>query len=245
MSFRLNRLTHSQIIATVFALMTMACPMAFAKERGKQLARQVLQQMSPGLAQLSTVFERPRTSVPILDQITNLNVGEPSIVGNTITLDRPEATYVFTDMAFDESGVSGTVTVYDLQGEVTSVMEISKLTLPDDNTVSYSVGILAGENAWTEDGVLTGVGDAGNAVVAVSTDGGETTQTTRINFRGLDVSQASVATGETCPITPQDGSNIFSGGEGGAASFVACAIVVVVVVLGVLITCLLFGWWGC
>ncbi len=241
MHLRLQRFTHSQIVGMVCALATSICPLTIAAEKSRQLVRRVLSETFP----------------PLLDQITNLgNPGRYSLTGDSITLERPGATYRFDGLTLGDQGVMGMVEIENLAGELIGTIQILGLDLSSDrNTLQYSVSVQGPdqkEKPWVEAGSLTGIGADGQARLSrqVASENDGVSQSTTINFSGLDLSQvptiaSDTTASSTCPLIDYDDSGVWIGGGDGIASFVACVAVAVVVVLIVLITCLLFGWWGC
>ncbi len=266
MVFSLDKLTPVRIAATVFTISSMICPYSFAIERGKQVARQVVREVvSERLMRLTDSSVTREDS--LLDQVMALDIGPLATIGTTVSLERPEGTYVFRS-AFSEGTAKGLVTLYDSSNQAVAKINISNLVVTDDNRIDYTVSVATADKDWTEQGVITGIpGEPGAAVALVGVNDNET-RPLLVNYSGLDLSdpaptsspvavtalagslpsagQTATVMAGTCEPDPERDDIIVSPVDGEViASVAGCAIVIIVVVLFVVVTCLLFGWWGC
>lgn len=226
----MKRFTCSQVVATVFALGWATCPMVFAAERGKQEGKRVAREIVSRLVEVEQADS-------LLDQITAMNIGN-YIVGDVISLERPEGTYIFDQVIRNAvGGVSGIVTEYNLDGERVADYNIANVAIPDDNRINFSISVSTPNMDWVEDGALVGLqSDPGKAVALVSVDGGDS-RLSLVDFSGLAVSGSQAVAPSLITVTQ------FPDSQGGVAAI--GVVVVVVCVLFIAVTCLIFGWWGC
>ncbi len=249
--FSLGKLTCVRTVATVFVLGCMTCPMAFAVERGKQegkrVAREILSR-AVGIEQADS----------LLSQLGRMNLGtiiSSNTASNVLTLERPDGTYVFDNLARDANGgLSGTVTFYNPNGDKTGEIDISHVMIVDDNRIDFSVTVSTPNEQQTVNGTIVGMAP-GQAIVVTSADG-EGTRPSLVSFEtptvvGSSTTSASpvVITATAMTAVDSDPGGIASGGWWEwtlcAVGFTTCAVVIVVVVAFVAVTCLAFGWFGC
>ncbi|MEK7209230.1 MAG: hypothetical protein AAB677_03150 [Patescibacteria group bacterium] len=225
-----------RILATAFMLTWATCPMVFALENGKLTAKEEVER-----AML--------VKYPLLGQITAMNIGDIMMDSRTITVTRPEATYVFDlDQFFvaADGAAGGALTVYDNHtGEVGEVF-VSRVAMVGDNQIDFAVTIAdsTGQQA-TEVGSIVGL-TQNRALVTTSVDGFD-----------ANLSLVSFAADSSAPDAPVviTTTALTTSDSGSAASFwawltcaigwTACTIVVIATVAFVGATCLAFGWWGC
>ena len=251
------KIRHTFAMAGI--LVWAVCPTLFALENGRQVAvREVARLL------VKNTVSPVRTVAPsgdsLLQQIAAMNVGEVTISGKTVTVMRPEATYVFDLSQFFrrmDGGVSGTITVRDNQnGEIGEIF-LSEVRVVDDNRIDFSVELSAPNEQRTENGAMIGLGP-GKAVVITSVNGGET-YPSLINFDSpaiADSSAVAATTASSGPVIVTTTPMITTDSEiGSAAGFWAwlscslgwtvCTVIIVATVVFIGATCLAFGWWGC
>ncbi len=242
----MKRFTCSQVIATVFVLGWGTCPLTFALERGKQISKR-------------EVARLVRTSPPLLNQLKAMNVGEVTIDDDAITLERPEATYVFDlkTLTFEDGVMGGLVSIHDnWSGEKVGEVNIAKVSAPDGNRIDFSVTMSTPNEPneqRTENGAI--IGTAPGQAMVISSVNGENARPSLVNFEtpavvGSETMSVSPVVITTTAMTVAD-----SGGVASvvgwwewltcAVGFTTCVTVIVVVVAFVAVTCLAFGWWGC
>lgn len=221
--------------------------MALALERGRLTAvEHVKQQLAAGGS--------------LLRQLGGIDVAYEVRRDGTITVTRPEGTYVFQNVTRHQSGkVSARVSVFDVNDILVDTIVFNRgLEVVNDNQINYrSVVVSPDGRIRTENGSIVGLRDqAGEAIAFVDHGDGETAPVAvhfgstgvdstdgshdrLITITGMDTSdtQGSVATHDSCEKPP--------GEDGMVATVAGCAVVIVVVVLFVVVTCLIFGWWGC
>jgi len=81
--------------------------MAFAVQRGKQIAKKVVRETV-------SRFVSAERADSLLNQMKGLDIGDIVSDGESIIVERPEGTFVYEHAARDEnSNLSGVISVYD------------------------------------------------------------------------------------------------------------------------------------
>lgn len=260
----MKRLTCSQVVATVFALGWTSCPMLFAIERGKQEGKRVAREV------LTRAVGAVRAD-SLLGQFGNMDIGKLSTsvvftatatVSKVFTLERPEGTYVFSNMLVVNNNVSGNVAMLDPTGQKVIDIAVSQVAFINDNTINFDIASLptADAPAVTAVGSMTGIqSDPGTAMISVSANGSDTVLL-QADF-GSAAAQAVASAGSVSPITVTSFPALQQGQGGVAFSWSGLCGIVVGAIVGVLVgavipvtvataifigaTCLAFGWFGC
>lgn len=164
----------------------------------------------------------------LLDQIKSIRVPNFTVLENSIEIPRSEGKYVFNDLSFNNGVASGSISVYDINNVLVATLDLTRLTMLNNNRIDYSIS-MADQNQIVHniDGIFVG-GNKQKATVLSSVDG-EETRSMAVDYSGLTT----------------NGGVTVSADNVVAAAIVDDAIIIVVVVVFVLITCALFGWWGC
>jgi hypothetical protein len=190
----------------------------------------------------------------LVDQIRAMDMGNHVVTGDTVSLERPEGTYVFDHVVHNANGgLSGLVTMYDPSGVKIAEIDIANVsTLLDDNRIDFSASVTTPDQNWTADGVLVGIqSDPGNAVALISMDG-EDTRPSLVDFSGLAVSDSTQTVLPLLTITALGSSYSSQGGAahdcptaagiGGVATEPCTIAVVVVVVVVAIALCIVLCW---
>ena len=245
MRTRIGRLTHSQVIGTVFALTWATCPFVFAQERAKQEVKRVTREVVSRLVPAERVE-------PLLDQIlsSQATIYESSTAsGDTVTiLERPEGTYTFENMTYTQDTpdaapvFSGKVTLQNIGGN-TNVYDLTRLTVIDHNRIDYAVSFSSTSAGVQEEaGSLIGVG-AGEAIHIVSENGQNSTVKGTLNYSRISNPQQDAIAAAACePTFYGDGGASAASGWGTVAVEPCTVLVVAVVITVAIILCYLFCW---
>lgn len=222
--------------ATAFALVWATCPMLFAIEKGKQIAKREMARLVRTM------------SPPLLDRLAAMNVGEITMSNDFITLKRPEATYVFDlgTLAFESGVASGLVAIHNnWNGEKVGEINISKVSAPDNNRIDFSATMSTLNEQRTESGTLIGLGQ--DRAVAMTSVNGEDTSPWLVSFD--EPAASSVDSPVIAPtlviVTDLSPASDAGAADGEIASWTWGLGIIIGVVLFIGITCLVFGWWGC
>jgi|CXWL01.1.fsa_nt_gi hypothetical protein len=257
-----GRLTRSQVAATVFALGWATCPMGFAIERGKQEGKRIVRETvsrAVGVEQADS----------LLRQIHGMDFGAVSATasaGDVITLERPEGSYVFSQMAADsDNNISGHVAMFDPGGQETGEVIINRIAVLDENRIDFdissstSAATAAASVNWSGAGSIVGLsgGAQGLGMAFVAVDG-EDTRPMLLNYGSLDLSGrqastlplvSSLTASSTGGVASTDTATNDGGtcGDGSVASVAVGAVVgicvAVVIIVVVLYLCIVLLFW--
>lgn len=168
---------------------------------------------------------------PLIKEITGQDAANIELnADGSITFSHQGNTFLLTNLKRHSiSGVaSGSVTVFDKDGDLMQTVIFNRgISVVGDNQINFNATVLSagGEVTGFYNGVMMGDrANSGIALVATTKDEGLTSSYS-IDYKSTDLQ--SEGTGST------------------AAALVDDAAVIVVVVIFVLVTCVLFGWWGC
>lgn len=233
----LRKLTHVQIVTTVLALTWAGCPFVFAAERAKQLVRDTL------IRQFEDAGDRA-----LFDQISRIAFSTSAVamapstveLPASLTVERPEGTYVITNLDVVNTVVSGTVTVFDADGLEVGTVDIAQATLSDDNRIDYAVTTTTADESRSEVGSLTGITEEEGTAIQLVSINGEDTNINVVNYKAL-LEDGGTTSSHSCPVT----TSSYGGGtasDGSVAIDPCTALAVVVVIIVFVIVCYLFCW---
>jgi len=251
MRIRFGRLTHSQIVATVFALTWATCPFIFAQERARQEVKRVTREVVSRIVPAEGVDA-------LVDQILNV----PAIItrsatargDDVLTLVRPEGTYTFEGMTYDQSTpdatpvFSGSITLLNMSGNQ-NTYDLTSLTVIDHNRIDYTITSSVAGLQEEEVGTLVGI-DTGRAIHSVSKNG-QNTAARILNFTNITNSGQGVTAAAQCEPVYYEGGGASAASAGaivssdgwGTVAVEPCTVLAVVVVVVVfIIICYLFCW---
>ena len=121
---RVDHLKPSHVVATVLCLFTMATPMTFALQRGRQIAKEEVRRILGG---------------PLLQQITGMDVGEIEVNGDSITVTRSDGTCVFENISRLRSGdASVSASIFDADNNWVKTITFNRgIRVVDDNRIDF------------------------------------------------------------------------------------------------------------
>jgi len=203
--------------------------MAFALERGKQVAA------DRGVREYGDAI-----GGSLFEQITSIPLTTSTVAADTVTVERPEGTYVVENLQVVDGVASAMVTVRDEDGVLQGTFDILSLTVSDENRIDYEADVQTTDSNWVETGSLVGVSTVDHtALQLISINGGETSMNL-LDFGGM-TTDAATASG-SCPVTTTPFGN--PGGAASAGTIAsACALLAVgVVIFLVAVVCIMFCW---
>lgn len=217
----IKRMNCRWIMGTVMGLTVAVFPVNFALAQGKQLARQAVKRAVDLAARGITG--------PLLDQINEMDIGDIELNRDgSITLTRPEGTYVFDNLVRHKSGeVSGTVSVFDPSGFLDQKLIFNKgINVVDRNRVDFEATVDhgAGVTQMVSGSLTAFTTKSGEGIVTLNTGAvDELSEPYLVDFSGLSNSSLQTASA-TAPVTIQSMDD--NGSVGGVASVLGCAVVI-------------------